>query len=286
MEGGTFAEDETIATYTFKPRGLAVTNSEFKLTDNIVVTALDAVTGQEIRATAKNTAVTVKITLADYTDVEAAIARFNAIDKSMYTETSVSAVEAAIATVDYTKTANEQEAVNEMAAAINNAIDALELKYVVEVDITTDGDYAGATKLVLVYTNVDGITFDYNGAQMFDVSDAGYKYNDVTEFTYVYGLVVDSDGKTTLDEYKAEVTVDYEGTAEKIDYTVPYDVNLIGGVNWLDIISIYSVADHDDDIFVGVNEYMKLIIKADTNRDKVVRADDTDKLYTAVYGGK
>ena len=118
---------------------------------------------------------------------------------------------------------------------------------------------------------------------MFDVSDAGYKYNG-TGYTYVYGLVVESLEENTVEAYEAKVTMDTVDTAEKIDYSVPYDVNLLGdGATWLDIIAIYSVADHDDDIFV--NEYMKQIIKADTNGDKVVRANDTDELYTAVYGG-
>lgn len=163
-------------------------------------------------------------------------------------------------------------------------------KYVVEVG----EDYVGATKLVLVYTNEEGISFDYDGVQMFDVSGAGYKYNG-TGYTYVYGLVVEGTKKVMnaetneeetiplmYEEFYNNVKVDYEETAEKIDYTVPYDVNLLGDSgNWLDIIAIYSVADHDEDIFV--NKYMKQIIKADTNRDKVVRTNDTDELFKAVY---
>ena len=60
---------------------------------------------------------------ADYTEVDAAIARANALTPSNYT--NFSAVTDAIAAVDRTILRKEQDTVDEMAQAINNAIDDL-----------------------------------------------------------------------------------------------------------------------------------------------------------------
>ena len=73
----------------------------------------------------------------DYTAVDAAIAKFNAIaDKSVYTDASVKAVEDAIAAVVRGLDETHQAEIDAMAKAINDAIDALELKPVVAA-----GDY-------------------------------------------------------------------------------------------------------------------------------------------------
>jgi hypothetical protein len=62
---------------------------------------------------------------ADYSAVDTAIARYNALDKSLYTTASKNAVEAAIADVVEGLPITEQATVDAYAAAINNAIDAL-----------------------------------------------------------------------------------------------------------------------------------------------------------------
>ena len=73
----------------------------------------------------------------DYTAVDAAIAKFNAIaDKSVYTDASVKAVEDAIAAVVRDLDETHQAEIDAMAKAINDAIGALELKPVVAA-----GDY-------------------------------------------------------------------------------------------------------------------------------------------------
>ena len=73
----------------------------------------------------------------DYTAVDAAIAKFNAIaDKSVYTDASVKAVEDAIAAVVRGLDETHQAEIDAMAKAINDAIGALELKPVVAA-----GDY-------------------------------------------------------------------------------------------------------------------------------------------------
>ena len=62
---------------------------------------------------------------ADYSAVYAAIAEFKQVDTELYTEASVKLVEDAIAAVVYGYDITKQDDVNEMAAAINNAIASL-----------------------------------------------------------------------------------------------------------------------------------------------------------------
>ena len=64
--------------------------------------------------------------LADYTAVEAAIARATALDSSLYT--NYSAVEDSINAVDRTKSKAQQTKVNAMAKAIEDAVSALQYK--------------------------------------------------------------------------------------------------------------------------------------------------------------
>lgn len=63
---------------------------------------------------------------ADYTDVDAAIAEVNALDRSLYTD--FSAVDAAVANVVRSCNALQQSDVNAMAQAIRDAVSALVLK--------------------------------------------------------------------------------------------------------------------------------------------------------------
>ena len=64
--------------------------------------------------------------LADYTDVEAAIARATALDSSLYT--NYSAVEDSINSVDRAKSKAQQTEVDAMAKAIEDAVSALQYK--------------------------------------------------------------------------------------------------------------------------------------------------------------
>ena len=65
---------------------------------------------------------------ADYTAVNAAKADADAVDRSVYTEESLAALDAAVAAVVEGKKVDEQEAVDAMAKAITDAIAALEKK--------------------------------------------------------------------------------------------------------------------------------------------------------------
>ncbi len=72
------------------------------------------------------TTVVIDLRPADYTAVNEALAAANALNKDWYKD--VSALEAAVNAVDFTKNFREQQAVDAMAKAINDAILALEIK--------------------------------------------------------------------------------------------------------------------------------------------------------------
>lgn len=75
---------------------------------------------------------------ADYSEVEAAIARIPADMTAAYTAETVKAVEDAVAAVEYGLSEEEQDRVDAWAVAINEAIDALE-KAEVKEDVCEDG---------------------------------------------------------------------------------------------------------------------------------------------------
>ncbi len=86
---------------------------------------------------------------ADYTCVKSAIAQANQLDSNDYVD--FSAVTAAINAVDYSKYADEQEEVDQMAQAILDAIAALELKLAVtssQYDVVVDN----SKKLIVMTT--------------------------------------------------------------------------------------------------------------------------------------
>ncbi len=98
-----------------------------------------------------------KVGPADYTDVDSAIAAANQVERANYTTDSLAVLDEALNAVDRNKTDKEQEEVNAMAAAINNAIAALVLK---PADYTAvDNAIAEAGKLNAEdYENFDDVT--------------------------------------------------------------------------------------------------------------------------------
>lgn len=100
---------------------------------------------------------------ADYTAVDAAIARWTNLDnKNIYTEESKDKVLAAISAVDYNKNLNQQEEVDKMAANINSAID--NLKYV-------GADYSEINKILSDVDKMDGTLYN-NWKTLKDVIDS------------------------------------------------------------------------------------------------------------------
>lgn len=98
-----------------------------------------------------------KVGPADYTAVDEAIAAANQVERANYTAESIAELDKALNAVDRNKTEKEQDEVDAMAAAINNAIVALVLK---PADYTAvDNAIAEAEKLNAEdYENFDTVT--------------------------------------------------------------------------------------------------------------------------------
>ena len=107
---------------------------------------------------------------ADYTAVDNAIAAFNNLNKDLYTEDSVAAVDAAIAAVERGLDEREQARVDAMAKAINDAIDALVLKEVeppvptgaIKSITYTESPFALKTYTFKIEGRVNGVRFLYD----------------------------------------------------------------------------------------------------------------------------
>lgn len=124
-------------------------------------------------------------------------------------------------------------------------------------------DYVAGYDLVLVYTDSNA-TFTYDGAAMYDVTAAGYKYQNTTEYRHVYGLVVPA---AAADETKVAAGT---GAFEALPYG--YDVNGNGTVADLDdamvVVGVYNVRA------AYVPAKMKMVLQADVNGDKLVNVLD------------
>lgn len=150
---------------------------------------------------------------------------------------------------------------------------------VVEVLLGETNDYTSGNKMVLVYTDARNVSFKYDGAQMYDVSDGDYLYNGQDEYDYVYALVVDATGVETLASYEEKISVNYNAIGQDfvIDYNNPYDVNSSGDVDSDDIISAFTVLEGAD------YATMKGIIKLDNNFSKTANTSDITPIIGSIY---
>lgn len=124
-------------------------------------------------------------------------------------------------------------------------------------------EYVAGYKLVLVYTNSNA-AFTYDTAAMYDVTAAGYKYQNTTEYGHVFGLVV-----ANADAGAGKVAAG-TGAFETLPYG--YDVNGNGTVADLDdamvVVGVYNVRA------AYVPAKMKMVLQADVNGDKIVDVGD------------
>ncbi len=176
--------------------------------------------------------------------------------------------------------------------------------YVVEVNLNNEtiADYvkedveAGtmAKKLVLVYTNVDNVSFTYDEKPMLDVTANGYKYVNHSanngsgtipvEYKHVFAYVTDVIDGGDIKSYEDKVK---HASGDK--YTQPevvtYDdcnINYQNGVEGQDIITGYLVYNNIAEAF-SAQKYMKMVLKSDLNGDKYVNVKDTSAIINAVY---
>ncbi len=221
---------------------------------------------------------------ADYSVVETAISSIPD-DLSVYTDESVAALNNAKNAVDYNLTGYDQEKINGYATAIEEAVANLKIKYVVEVQLGEDSDYIAGKKLVLVFTNFENQTFKYDGVQMYDVSSAGYKYNDEISYSYVYAIITEAiylgEGENAqpgdLEDYEERITLSDDGYAIVINYN-NYDVTGNNKVDWNDVTAAYNVVTGD--VYSYARE-MAGCIKADINHDKHATAYDINLIIKA-----
>ena len=131
--------------------------------------------------------------------------------------------------------------------------------YVVEIT----EDYVTGYSLVLVYTNSNA-TFTYASAAMYDVTSAGYKYNNADEYSHVYALVVK--GNASADQVAAGTTP-VTDTLNCSDL----DVNKSGSVDLRDAVAVVAVYNANE---TYMTKYMAIVLEADVNHDKHVTSDD------------
>ena len=131
--------------------------------------------------------------------------------------------------------------------------------YVVEIT----EDYVTGYSLVLVYTNSNA-TFTYASAAMYDVTSAGYKYNNADEYSHVYALVVK--GNASADQVAA-------GTTPVTDTLNCSDLdgNKSGSVDLRDAVAVVAVYNANE---TYMTKYMAIVLEADVNHDKHVTSDD------------
>ena len=148
-----------------------------------------------------------------------------------------------------------------------------------------NSDYVAGYKLILVYTDADRSYFTYNGKQMYDVTENGYRYvaysNDTAtqsdkEYRHVFGIVVKGDDGAAAD-YRAKVryTTDTAAQPERIVYDMDvnfdsiYDINDISAAN-----GVYNA------LYADV--YARNMLKADANGDKYVDTKDVELVKARV----
>lgn len=154
-------------------------------------------------------------------------------------------------------------------------------------------NYAVDKKIVLVYTDMDGFYFTYNGEAMIDVTANGYRYagNETAQndFAHVYAFITDAIEDGALEAYKANVECVAE-TDNKKNFKIEeynYDINFANGIERGDIVTVYGVYNAVEEYFNNtVEDYQKYLLKADTNGDKVVDGFDTGAVVSAVRAEK
>jgi hypothetical protein len=205
--------------------------------------------------------INVQVTLnsADYSAVDAAIARANALTQSNYVD--FSGVTSAINAVVRGKLVDEQSAVDAMAKAINDAIDALKLKdadYTAVQSAVTDGNTAIAT----------GYYTDESVANLTSAINA-----------VVYGLNIES--QATVDKYAADIRTAIGNLVEK-----PSDFSAIDALYNKAAALDPTLYSNYDDIFYGkmYTFYSNDVANAKTTYTKISQQAEVDKLLATLQG--
>lgn len=316
-DGKKFADGDVIRTYTFK--AIAQTTeviADFAISDTKAMTNTDSGYGLDVPAS-NNDKASVKISLMEIDDVTVFVDNTTTTSDSKEFKYDGSSHTFAVSTthgvVSYKFYFNGNEVQNPDFSKIGTytikyniapetgykapeeatfTITISDPNYLVEVNLeNADGaDYVKgnsdlntkAQKIILVYTDVDGLFFTYNNKPMIDVTASGYTYNNgETSHRHVYAFVSDSITNGTQDDY--ESLVDYRvsntGNVKLEEYNS--DLNINQKLEIGDVSFVYGVFNALDD-YLKVLDFQTGILKADTDKNKVVNADDTAKVVTDV----
>ncbi len=190
---------------------------------------------------------------ADYSDVNAAIERFNAVDKFIYTDASIKAVQDLIDAVDWELKVSNQDLVNKYAEDINTAIDNL---------VLTEETKIEAIESV-------GATINKEDKFIYGVDEG---LSDLEDYVRVVnGTIRCTETENGLGTGTIVDVLDEEGTV--VD---TYTLVIFGDVNG------DSFVDAQDSIFIwmiimsGDTSVNALNLAADVNRDGVINQADID----------
>lgn len=307
-DSACYADGAVIATYTFKALGQTENvTADFEISDANAHTYMESINGLW-PLTASNEKVSVAIALKEY-----AIAL--SVDGSTVSGTtdivhyrgeghtfSVTATPAATVSYQVNNGAvSDSVSVADrgsytIAYTITPALGYAEVsgtftlvigdpEYVVEVNLDATGDYVAGKKIVLVYTDVDGVAFKYGTNLMIDVTASGYKYNDTVQYRHVYAFVttaIASDGEAvTVEDYSDNVSCVIPSPETLLTLTYSEDLNFVDGLTVDDITVAYGIYNVCDGYFANV-KYQKSLLRADTDRNKLVDNDDTTAVVNAV----
>lgn len=306
LSSGVYDDGAVIKSYTF--RAIAqqdVTEADFVISDTFAYTWPESFDGTEVAA-ANNSKVTVKIELIDYEvalKVDGEVAPEGTVsinyDNAEHTfvidtipqatveykvngeaVTSVSVKDYGIYKIEYTVVS--ETGYRAVEGSYTLIIDKPE--YVVEVNLErVDGaDYVDGKKIVLVYTNTENAFFKYDGKLMVNVSASGYKYNNTTEYRYVFAYVTDAIADGELADYEAEIDVIYSDADLYTITAYDYDLNFDNKEDIRDVTTAYGVYNVHPILFTNI-KYQKQLLKADIKKDKCVNGVDTAAVYGAIF---
>lgn len=309
-DGTCYENGKAVATYTFKALGQTENvTADFVISNTAAATYLESIDATNIKTTS-NEKVSVAINLKNYevtVNVDGNAVSEDTLNVPYTNEghtfsvtatptanvsykvnggdetDSVSVSERGTYTIEYTitPTTGYAKVTGTFTLVIGDP------KYVVEVNLTgaENRDYVSGKKIVLVYTNTDGLAFNYGDDLMIDVTERGYKYNGTDEYSHVYAFVTDaiesSDAEVTVEDYSKNISCVIPSPAELVKLTYSMDLNFDDNLNVQDITTAYGIYNVNADYFKNV-KYQKNILRADTDGNKCVNNDDANTVVDAV----
>lgn len=197
-------------------------------------------------------------TPADYTAVNDAIERFNAVDKFLYTEDSLKNVQDIIDAVVWDYNVTSQDAIDAIAQNINNAIDNLvlteetKIEAIEEVGATVDDEEKFIYGVDEGITDVEDYVRVVNGTLEYVETEDGFGTGTVVNVVDEEGVIVDSYTIVIFGDANGDGYVDgqdslfiqmiiWSGDTSVNAYNIAADANRDGVIDELDIELVEEV---------------------------------------------